>query len=297
MADRRQRPVHATLVRGQPERGLGESRSLGRRVAAKWFPFNNGGGFRRWYGNLDISSTGQDGGAAFKRLIEEKSAYPMPTTPKERWYFLPSVSLGQDWHRILLSATTRRGSVRLAGNNLYCRRGRVTAVGIAAHLALGAMAPRIFMRARHPTLNVQIRNLPSDASLDVEVLKHASRGTERLRGDGRSRDLVGLGRDGLELSGSSTLHGQRDRRRGLTGAQRLESGETTRSSPKPTALRRGPLDVPLTGCPGADVEFSTGRRTSHEVRLRSSSSECDVGTLSHTPSAACSVGTASTSQA
>jgi hypothetical protein len=73
-----------------------KSRLEAKESRATWFPVNNGGGFRRWYGNVDTLINWQDDGAALKRFIEEKFHVSYSKQIRsERWYFLPSVSLGK----------------------------------------------------------------------------------------------------------------------------------------------------------------------------------------------------------
>jgi hypothetical protein len=73
-----------------------QSRPEARESRAKWFPINNGGGFRRWYGNADTLINWQDDGAALKRFVEDKFQVSYSKQIRsEQWYFLPSVSLGK----------------------------------------------------------------------------------------------------------------------------------------------------------------------------------------------------------
>ena len=41
----------------------------------KWFPYNKGGGFRRWYGNIDLVVFWQHGGEEIKRVVLKKYPY------------------------------------------------------------------------------------------------------------------------------------------------------------------------------------------------------------------------------
>lgn len=41
----------------------------------KWFPYNKGGGFRRWYGNIDLVVYWKHGGEEIKRVVLEKYPY------------------------------------------------------------------------------------------------------------------------------------------------------------------------------------------------------------------------------
>lgn len=57
--------------------------------SAKWFMFNNGGDFRKWYGNLDLVVNWENNG---KKIKEFEGAI----IPSEDLYFLPAVS----WSRL-----------------------------------------------------------------------------------------------------------------------------------------------------------------------------------------------------
>jgi type II restriction/modification system DNA methylase subunit YeeA len=56
---------------------------------AKWFMFNNGGDFRKWYGNLDLVVNWENNGKQIK-------AFEGAIIPSEDLYFLPAVS----WSRL-----------------------------------------------------------------------------------------------------------------------------------------------------------------------------------------------------
>ena len=63
---------------------------------AAWFPVNNGGGFRRWYGNAEAVINWHNNGDELKRFIEDKFQVSYSKQIRgERWYFLPSVALGK----------------------------------------------------------------------------------------------------------------------------------------------------------------------------------------------------------
>lgn len=56
---------------------------------ATWFMFNNGGDFRKWYGNLDLVVHWKENGTLLK-------SFPGSIIPSEELYFLPAVS----WSRL-----------------------------------------------------------------------------------------------------------------------------------------------------------------------------------------------------
>lgn len=58
---------------------------------AKWFYFNNGGDFRKWYGNYDLVVNWESDGRALKD-------FDGSIIPSESLYFLPAVC----WSRVTI---------------------------------------------------------------------------------------------------------------------------------------------------------------------------------------------------
>lgn len=63
---------------------------------AKWYPYNKGGDFRKWYGNQDILVNWEDDGREIKSLAVERYGSASKRVVNESSYFLPSIT----WSKI-----------------------------------------------------------------------------------------------------------------------------------------------------------------------------------------------------
>lgn len=132
--------------------------------AAKWFPYNKGGGFRRWYGNQDYVVYFENFGeeiAEFRDLRGQSRSFP-----GAYYYFRPSIS----WS--LVSPT--KFSVRyypkgfvfdIAGSSVFVKQEshELPMLGILASDTIHTM-----MKISNPTINFQcgdVRALPFEPSL------------------------------------------------------------------------------------------------------------------------------------
>ncbi|SPP64634.1 BREX-1 system adenine-specific DNA-methyltransferase PglX [Nitrospira lenta] len=65
----------------------------------RWFPYNKGGGFRKWWGNQTFVVNWQNNGEAIKRAIVDKYTYlkgnPNFVAKNQEFYFRPSVSFSK----------------------------------------------------------------------------------------------------------------------------------------------------------------------------------------------------------
>lgn len=52
-----------------------KEKSIAYKSDIKWFPYNKGGGFRRWYGNIDLVVFWQHGGEKIKKVVLKKYPY------------------------------------------------------------------------------------------------------------------------------------------------------------------------------------------------------------------------------
>lgn len=131
---------------------------------AKWFPYNKGGGFRRWYGNQDYVVYFENFGeeiADFREFRGQSRSFP-----GSYYYFRPSVS----WS--LVSPT--KFSVRyypkgfvfdIAGSSVFVKQEshEMPMLGILASDTIHTM-----MKISNPTINFQcgdVRSLPFEPSL------------------------------------------------------------------------------------------------------------------------------------
>lgn len=59
---------------------------------ARWFPYNKGGEFRRWYGNQEFVVNWAEGGEELRTRGTENGGRPLARVQATEFYFLPSVS-------------------------------------------------------------------------------------------------------------------------------------------------------------------------------------------------------------
>lgn len=131
---------------------------------AKWFPYNKGGGFRRWYGNQDYVVYFENFGEEIASFREERGQ--SRSFPGAYYYFRPSIS----WS--LVSPT--KFSVRyypkgfvfdIAGSSVFVKQEshEMPMLGILASDTIHTM-----MKISNPTINFQcgdVRALPFEPSL------------------------------------------------------------------------------------------------------------------------------------
>lgn len=62
----------------------------------RWYPMNDGGAYRKWYGNLETVINWENNGEALKAFIVKKvGAHWSKQIRSDRWYLLPSVAVGK----------------------------------------------------------------------------------------------------------------------------------------------------------------------------------------------------------
>jgi hypothetical protein len=128
----------------------------------KWFPYNKGGDFRRWYGNNDHVVNWFDNGAAIKRYVAEKYPYlngNVDYVIKDRGkYFQASVT----WSFISSSFFGVRRSDKgfvfdVAGSSAFPADTLINSV-------TGFLCSKVafeYLKAMNPTLNFQVGNVAS----------------------------------------------------------------------------------------------------------------------------------------
>lgn len=122
----------------------------------KWFPYNKGGEFRRWYGNQDFLVNWENDGEAIRNFIDSKGVL-RSVTRNPRYYFRPSVS----WSLISSAAPAFRifpsGFVfDVAGMSLFAdsELERLFLLGL-----LNSDVSTEFLKALAPTLNFQVGDI------------------------------------------------------------------------------------------------------------------------------------------
>ncbi|WP_454149652.1 BREX-1 system adenine-specific DNA-methyltransferase PglX [Microbacterium lacticum] len=157
---------------------------------ARWFPYNKGGEFRKWYGNQEhVVNWGHDG-AEIRAFGAESGGRPRSRAQNMDTYFSPSVS----WSKISSGAPAFRAFppgfiYDVAGTSIFAESARER-MGLLA-FANSQLAFEL-LAAIAPTLNFevgQVAGLPiSDAAAEPGV-SLAARAVETARSDWNSIEM------------------------------------------------------------------------------------------------------------
>ena len=120
----------------------------------RWFPYNKGGDYRKWYGNNDYVVDYENDGESIKRSVMEKYPYlkrPDYVVKNTEYYFRPSAS----WSLISSSDTAFRykdeGSIfDVAGMSLFSERDLLFLLALC-----NTKTAREILRIIAPTINFQ----------------------------------------------------------------------------------------------------------------------------------------------
>ena len=148
-----------------------ESRDAATQSGKKWFPYNKGGEFRKWYGNQDYLVNWENDGAAIRAFGTEHGGRARSVLRNTEFYFSPSVT----WSFVSSSYFGAR----------YSDAGAVFDVGGSSafpsehdHLwVTGFLCSKQvyeFMRVMNPTLNFQVGNVAALPVLREPVHDHQS---------------------------------------------------------------------------------------------------------------------------
>ena len=131
-----------------------ESRDGAAQSGKKWFPYNKGGEFRKWYGNQDYLVNWENDGRAIRAFGTENGGRARSVLRNTEFYFLPSVT----WSDVTSGPASFRvndsGAIHdVAGMSAFSFRGvgRLLLVGYCNTPIVRAIA-----RATNPTLHFQI---------------------------------------------------------------------------------------------------------------------------------------------
>ena len=148
-----------------------ESRDAAAQSGKKWFPYNKGGEFRKWYGNQEYLVNWENDGHAIRAFGTENGGRARSRAQNTEFYFLPSVT----WSFVSSSYFGVR----------YSDAGAVFDVGGSSafpserdHLwVTGFLCSKQvyeFMRVMNPTLNFQVGNVAALPVLSDPVHNHQS---------------------------------------------------------------------------------------------------------------------------
>lgn len=168
--------------------GFGLSRASALRSGLRWFPYNKGGSFRRWYGNHEHVVNWQSDGCEIKAEIARRYPYLNGNVDwvakNQDSYFSPSVS----WSKISSGAPAFRayppGFVfDVAGTSMFTesRRERIALLAFAnSQLAFEQLS------ALAPTLNFevgQVAGLPFIGWITDDTVEQVSKLTDESKDD------------------------------------------------------------------------------------------------------------------
>ena len=148
-----------------------ERRDAAAQSGKKWFPYNKGGAFRKWYGNQDYLVNWENDGRAMRAFGTENGGRARSVLRNTEFYFLPSVT----WSFVSSSYFGVR----------YSDAGAVFAVGGSSafpserdHLwVTGFLCSKQvdeFMKVMNPTLNFEVGNVAALPVLRDPVHNHQS---------------------------------------------------------------------------------------------------------------------------
>ncbi|MVW77189.1 BREX-1 system adenine-specific DNA-methyltransferase PglX [Pseudomonas xionganensis] len=84
--------------------GLSREEALSNSQALKWFPYNKGGAFRKWFGNSELVVNWENDGEEIRRFGTDGGGRPRSRAQNTQYYFLESVS----WSKVTIGAFSAR---------------------------------------------------------------------------------------------------------------------------------------------------------------------------------------------
>ena len=142
----------------------GYTRESAKESGLKWFPYNKGGGFRKWYGNkLDVVNWESDG-VALQTTLHPAGGRVWATNFNLEYIFLPNINWG--------AVTSSEFSARMSyGGELFDAGGSAGfPTGLPSEFVLAFLNSKItsqLLRILNPTLNFQAGNI-SDLPIGKE---------------------------------------------------------------------------------------------------------------------------------
>ena len=149
-----------------------ESRDAAAQSGKKWFPYNKGGEFRKWFGNNEYLVNWEDDGCAIRDFGTERGGRPRSRAQNTEYYFRPSVT----WSFVSSSYFGVR----------YSKSGAIFDVGGSSAFPperdylwiTGFLCSKQvfeFMKVMNPTLNFQVGNVAALPVLRKSVQSRKSK--------------------------------------------------------------------------------------------------------------------------
>ena len=169
---------------------------------AKWFPYNKGGGFRRWYGNNEWLVNWEKGGEEVLEFARELYGSPTRTIKNMRYYFEEGITYGVISSSIPSFRRFKRGFIfSNSGQCVFCSNQHLNYSRLLAFL--NSVLTKEFLRILSPTIGFEsgyLRSLPILSSL---LNRHAA------EVDGIADECVNLAKsdwDSNETSWDFNIH-------------------------------------------------------------------------------------------
>ena len=120
----------------------------------KWFPYNKGGGYRKWYGNYDYVVNWRNNGQEIRQIV--RNGKPYAVIPSQQYYFQESLT----WPKItsgIISARYREpGSIPAdAGNSTFFKNNDDLKYCMAV---INSKVGDFLLDMLNPTMNLQTSN-------------------------------------------------------------------------------------------------------------------------------------------
>ncbi|WP_020663175.1 BREX-1 system adenine-specific DNA-methyltransferase PglX [Amycolatopsis benzoatilytica] len=136
--------------------GIGMTRDEARSSGRRWFPYNKGGEYRKWYGNQDVVVDWEHDGREVLGYAASKYGSPTRTIKNIKHYFEPSIS----WSKVGAGIPTFRyfpqGFVfDVAGTSIFAPEA--TLLELAAFC--NSSVAHAMLQATSPTLNFEVGTL------------------------------------------------------------------------------------------------------------------------------------------
>lgn len=152
---------------GARKLGLGyESKELAADSGKKWFPYQKGGEFRKWYGNHDCVVNWENDGYLLKNTKDDKGKVPAHAF-NEKYIFKPNVNWSAVSSSFFSGRITPKGSLFDAGGSAAFPGDLESTYKLCAFL--NSYVARDALLAINPTLNFQAWNI-GNLPVNIELL-------------------------------------------------------------------------------------------------------------------------------
>ncbi|WP_083023782.1 BREX-1 system adenine-specific DNA-methyltransferase PglX [Vreelandella lionensis] len=154
----------------------------------KWFPYNKGGDFRKWYGNQEMLVNWKGGGEEIKHVAINRYGSASKRVVNERYYFEPSVTWSKIGSGIPSFRYQPKGAIfDVAGMSIFPEQNDTYKLLALLNSNLSLR----FFEILSPTLNLEAGQIASIPVVEVseKVVSIASRSIELEKDDWDSHEI------------------------------------------------------------------------------------------------------------